>query len=211
MAERIEAPGIRGWLHRPAGAPVAALGITHGAGSNCDSPLLLSVAEAFAENGFVALRYNLPYRQQRPSGPPVGNAGPRDRDGIREVSKFLREQTPGVPLYLSGHSYGGRQTTMLAAEDASVADALLLLSYPLHPPGQPEKPRTDHFPGLRVPSLFVHGSRDEFGEAAELEEATQLLPARHALQVVEGAPHGLPPKLAGQIVDWFVTFTLLPS
>jgi predicted alpha/beta-hydrolase family hydrolase len=96
---------------------------------------------------------------------------------------------------------------MLAAEDASVADALLLLSYPLHPPGQPERLRTDHFPQLRVPTLFVHGKKDEFGTLSELETARKLIPARTALQAVEGAGHGLAAKFAAQIAGWFVTFT----
>lgn len=196
---------MRGWLHLPEGAPSAALGLTHGAGGNCDAALLMAVAEAFANREWAVLRYDLPFRQMRPHGPPAG-AQSRDRDGIRNATAALRELVPEVPLYLSGHSYGGRQTTMLAAEDASVADGLLLLSYPLHPPAQPEKLRTEHFPALGVPSLFVHGTRDEFGSLDEMETALRMISGRSELRSITGG-HGLAAKSAAQIVEWFVTFT----
>ncbi len=201
-----EQPGIRGWLHSPEGKAIAALGLTHGAGANCETKLLVAVAEAFCARGFAVLRYDLPFRQARPSGPPTGSQA-RDREGIRHVALALREVVPGVPLYLAGHSYGGRQTTMLAAEDPTVADALLLLSYPLHPPAQPEKLRTEHFPQLTVPALFVHGTKDEFGTLAELDSARSLIPARTELRSVDKAGHSLHVKFAAQIVEWFVTFT----
>jgi predicted alpha/beta-hydrolase family hydrolase len=131
--EKVDRPGVRGWLHAPAGVPVAATALTHGAGSNCEAPLLKALAEALAGAGHSVLRYDLPYRQARPHGPP--GAPKRDQDGIRLAAAALREAVPNVPLYLAGHSYGGRQSSMVAAEDSSLAAALLLLSYPLHAPG----------------------------------------------------------------------------
>jgi predicted alpha/beta-hydrolase family hydrolase len=205
MADLIQAPGIYGWLHRPAKTAIGAIGITHGAGSNCQSPLLIGVADAFAERGFAALRYNLPYRQARPQGPPSGKAA-QDREGVRQVARWLQEQFPG-PLYLSGHSYGGRQTSMAAAEDPALCHTLLLLSYPLHPPKQQEKLRTEHFPALRLPVLFVHGTKDEFGTVAELKQACTATPARTHIQALEGNGHSLNPKYASQIAEWFDTFT----
>jgi predicted alpha/beta-hydrolase family hydrolase len=205
MAERIEAPGIRGWLHRPASKPSAAIAITHGAGSNCEAALLVAVAEEFAKLGWLVLRYDLSFRQARPKGSPVHSAA-KDQEGIRLVSEWLRPQTKG-PLYLSGHSYGGRMTSILAAQDSSVADALLLLSYPLHPPKQPEKSRTEHFPSLRVPTFFAHGMRDEFGSIEEIEAARQLIPACTTVWTADKAPHGLAAKFAPAIADGFATFT----
>ncbi len=202
---RIESGGVRGWLHRPEGAPTAATALTHGAGSNCDAPLLVAVARALSEAGHCVLRYDLPFRQARPKGPPAGSQQ-RDRDGIRAAASALRAAAPGVPVYLAGHSYGGRQSTMVAAEDPAIAAALLLLSYPLHPPKQPAKLRVDHFPSLRVPALFVLGTRDELATVAEMDDARRLIPARTALHVVEGAPHGLPASAAGRIVEWFAGF-----
>jgi predicted alpha/beta-hydrolase family hydrolase len=189
---------VRGFLHEPEGTPRAAIAIFHGAGSNCASPLLIAVAEAFHEAGWLAFRGDLAYRQERPTGPPRGNSA-RDREGIRRVAQELRALAPGVPLCLAGHSYGGRQCSMLAAEDAEAADALLLLSYPLHPPRELDKPRTGHFPELRIRALFVHGTRDPFGSIAELEAALRLIPAKTKLIPVEGAPHGLPPSIASSL------------
>ncbi len=190
---------VRGYLHEPEGSsdagPRAAMALFHGAGSNCQAPLLKAVAEAFASAGWLVLRGDLPYRQERSSGPPRGN-GSKDRDGIRRAAEELRKLAPGVPLCLAGHSYGGRQCSMVATEHPAAARALLLLSYPLHPPGEAEKPRTAHFPDLRTPGLFVHGTRDPFGSIAELEEALRLIPARTRLIAVQGAPHGVPPSIA---------------
>ena len=95
------------------------------------------------------LRFDLPYRQERPHGPPFPAQAARDREGIRRAVEALREGPP-AKVYLAGHSYGGRQSTMLAAEQQGLVDALLLLSYPLHPPRKPEQLRTAHFPNLRT-------------------------------------------------------------
>ena len=204
-AQRLERELVRGWLHQPEGVPPgcvpkAAIALFHGAGSNCESPLLIAVAEAFRDAGWVAFRGDLPYRQQRRTGPPLGSSR-LDREGIRRAAEELRALAPGIRLCLGGHSYGGRQCSMLAAEDPTLAGALLLLSYPLHPPRQPGKPRTDHFAALHTPALFVHGTRDPFGTIAELEAALSLIPGKTTLLPVEGAPHGLPPSIAASLPD----------
>jgi len=80
---------------------------------------------------------------------------------------------------------------MLAASEPGLVDGLLLLSYPLHPPGKPEQPRTSHFPNLHTPALFVHGERDDFGTIAELEAALKLIPAKTHLLVAKRANHSL--------------------
>jgi len=102
----------------------------------------------------------------------------------------MRELVDG-PVVLGGHSYGGRQATMLAAEAPDVADALLLFSYPLHPPNRPDKLRTDHFPALRTPSLFVHGAQDPFGTIEEMRAALETIPARKELVALDGLGHDL--------------------
>jgi predicted alpha/beta-hydrolase family hydrolase len=98
-------------------------------------------------------------------------------------------------IFLGGHSYGGRQCSMLCAElaktDPTLVSALLLLSYPLHPPRKPEQQRTQHLPDLRTPTLFVHGTRDPFGSIAELEQAIKMIPAKTELLAIEGAGHDL--------------------
>jgi len=94
-------------------------------------------------------------------------------------------------VYLGGHSYGGRQASMLAAESPGLVEALLLLSYPLHPPKKPEQLRTAHFPQLHTPALFVSGTKDEFATVDELKSALALIPAQTELQIIEGAGHDL--------------------
>jgi len=190
MEEAFESGGVRGVLHAPAQPNGDALALTHGAGSNCDAPLLRLLARAFAEAGCTVLRYDLPFRRQRPKGPPFPAAAARDRDGIVQAVAALRALAPGR-IFAGGHSYGGRQTAMAAAEHAGLADALLLLSYPLHPPDRPEQKRTAFFPDLRTPALFVHGAADPFATIEELREALTLIPARTGLLAVEGAGHDL--------------------
>ena len=198
-AERFERPGIKGWLHQPDKTKAAML-LSHGAGGDCQAPLMVAVAKAFCDAGYCVLRWDLPFRQVSPRGSP-GASGKRDRDGIREAAQELRRRVD-VPLYLAGQSYGGRQSSMVAAEDSSLADGLLLLSYPLHPPGNPSKLRTEHFAALRTPALFVHGTRDPFGTVEELRQAIRSIPAGARLQVVEGAGHGVPPATAASMPAW---------
>lgn len=194
---------IRGWLHEPhepAGKTTGkGLVITHGAGSNCESPLLRAVAETFAGAGFHVLRCDLPYRQVRPTGPPFPGAAVRDREGLQRAAEAMREITPELVI-LSGHSYGGRQATLLAAEMPLIADSLLLLSYPLHPPRKAEQLRTQHFPRLQTPALFVHGTRDPFGSIGEMTAALTAIPGRRHLVAIEKAGHELGAAAAAVIL-----------
>jgi len=199
LQEPFEAEGVRGTLHRPESANGDAIALTHGAGSNCHAPLLVRLAHAFEDAGYLVLRYDLPFRQQRPKGPPFPAGAERDREGTARAAETLRQMTSGR-VFLAGHSYGGRQSAMLAAARSEIANALLLLSYPLHPPNKPGQKRTSFFPDLRVPSLFVHGTRDPFASIEELRAAMGLIPARTDLLVVEGAGHDLA-RAAGLAVD----------
>ena len=191
---------MKGFLHEPEHPNGDGLVITHGAGSNSDTTLLKAVADAFAKSGVMTLRCDLPFRQQRPKGPPFPAQAERDREGLRRAVEAVRE-IAGGRVFLGGHSYGGRQATMLAAEEPQVADALLLLSYPLHPPHKPQAPRTGHFGSIQVPALFVHGTRDPFGTIEEMQAALALIPARTDLAPVEGAGHSLNPKVAAVCVQ----------
>jgi len=178
-------PAVRGVLHRPARPSDDGIVLTHGAGGNRDAPILIALATAFAARGFTVLRCDLPYRQARPKGPPPAASAARDREGLRQAMLALR-RLASVRLHVGGLSYGGRQASMLAAGEPGLADGLLLLSYPLHPPGRPSELRTAHLPALGAPALFVHGSADPFGSIEELEAARTLVPAPTALMVVEG-------------------------
>lgn len=182
---------VRGWLHTPEnGRSRQGLVLTHGAGSNCNAPLLVAVATAFADLGVTVLRCNLPFRKRGASGPPSPSTAAADRAGLRSAVDALRGIVPG-DIFLGGHSYGGRQASILAADESEIAAALLLLSYPLHPPGKPVELRTQHFPRLRVPAVFVHGTTDPFGSIAELQAGIATIPTRAKLISIEKAGHDL--------------------
>ena len=134
---------------------------------------------------------DLPYRQLRPYGPPRPGDAARDREGLKNAVTALRNLVPGR-VFLGGHSYGGRQSTMLCADQPGLVDGLLLLSYPLHPPRKPEQLRVQHLPKLQTPALFVHGTRDPFGSSEEMEAAVELdFSERTRLLRIEGAGHDL--------------------
>jgi predicted alpha/beta-hydrolase family hydrolase len=183
-------PQVRGYLHTPDSSNGDALILAHGAGSNANAPLLVGLAETFSDAGFTVLRCDLPYRQSRSFGPPGPADAARDRAGLKNAVAAMRKIVSGK-IFLGGHSYGGRQASMLCAEESDLVPALLLLSYPLHPPRKPEQQRTQHLPDLRTPTLFVSGTRDPFGSIAELERALKMIPAKTKVLAIEGAGHDL--------------------
>jgi predicted alpha/beta-hydrolase family hydrolase len=164
--------------------------LTHGAGGNCEARLLVAAAAAFAAAGVAVLRVDMPFRRKRPKGPPSPSGAAADRTGLREAVLAMRGLAPG-PVLLGGQSYGGRQATLLAADEPGLVVALLLFSYPLHPPGKPERLRVEHFPRIAVPCVFVHGTSDPFGSVAELRAAIAAIPAPARLIPVQGAGHDL--------------------
>lgn len=181
---------VRGFLHRAPAPSGDWLLLTHGAGSNCQAPLLKALAEAFAASGVNVLRVDLAFRQSRPQGPPPRGSAERDQDGLRATVEAVRREG-AARVFLGGHSYGGRQASMIAAIDPALSAALLLLSYPLHPPKRPAELRTKHFAALRTPALFVQGTRNGFGSIPEIEEASALISARAELLPVPNAGHEL--------------------
>ena len=152
--------------------------------------MLVALADAFTTAGFTVLRCDLPYRQSRPHGPPGPGDAARDRAGLSNAITAVKGIAFGR-IFLGGHSYGGRQASMLCAEKPELVSGLLLLSYPLHPPRKPDQLRTQHLFNLRVPTLFIHGERDPFGTIAEIESALKLIPAKTKLFPVDGASHDL--------------------
>jgi predicted alpha/beta-hydrolase family hydrolase len=189
---------VRGFLHQPANSDrdrlIETAGdcliLTHGAGANCNAPLLVALAEAFAASGLAVLRCDLPFRQSRPQGPPPRGSAARDQQGLQAAVESMRRHFPGH-ICLGGHSYGGRQASMLAAAQPNLVERLLLLSYPLHPPQRPTELRTAHFPNLQTPALFVLGAKDGFASIHEMTEALKLIPAPTELITIEGAGHEL--------------------
>lgn len=186
---------IAGVAHEPDGPAHGVVVLTHGAGGNRDSAMLVKLCDEWASRGWLAIRYNLPYRRRRPKGPPSGSAA-GDQDGIAEAIALARTLADG-PVIAGGHSYGGRMTSMVASEENEpglAVDVLTLFSYPLHPPGKPERARTEHLSRITVPTVFTHGTSDPFGTIEELTAAAALVSGPTELVVIEGARHDLGSK-----------------
>jgi predicted alpha/beta-hydrolase family hydrolase len=173
-----------------------------GAGADRTQAALVAVDEAVGALGVVVRRMDFPYRQ----------AGRRAPDRTPVLLAAVRAEAAGLAtgakrLVLGGRSMGGRMCSMAVAEGLPAA-GLVLISYPLHPPGRPDRSRTDHLPDLRVPSLWVSGTRDAFGTVAELEEATAVVPGPVTWVWIDGGDHGRrgrDARVAAVVADWVAT------
>jgi uncharacterized protein len=183
---------IAGIAHEPKGKAKGVVVLTHGAGGNREAPLLKKMCDEWARRGWLAVRYNLPYRQRRPKGPPSGSAT-KDQAGVVEAIELAHTLADG-PVIAGGHSYGGRMTSMVIAEKSADIDVLALSSYPLHPPGKPERARTEHLPLISAPTVFTHGTADPFGSIDELRAAATLIPTRTEIVEITGGRHDLGSK-----------------
>lgn len=183
---------IAGVAHEPEGEPAGVVLLTHGAGGSREAPLLGRICDEWARRGWLAIRYNLPYRRRRPKGPP-SNSAAADQAGIVEAIAFAHSLTDG-PVIAGGHSYGGRMTSMVAAAGTADLAVLALFSYPLHPPGKPERARTEHLPDITIPTVFTHGTADPFGSIDELSAAALLVGGPTEIVEITGARHDLGSK-----------------
>lgn len=168
--------------------------LAHGAGADMHAATLTTVADALADAKVPSLRFRFPYRsagRRAPDRPPVLAAA------VREAAAELARRTklPPERLVLGGRSMGGRVCSLVVgdAADPLPALALVLLGYPLHPPGKADRPRVEHFPRLRVPCLFVHGTRDPFGTPDELRAAAKEIRGRVSWHWIDTADHGFKP------------------
>jgi len=194
VSDRLDA--IAGVSHAPARKPLGVVVLTHGAGGSRESPMLIAICEQWAARGWLAIRYNLPYRRRRAKGPPSGSAA-ADQAGIVEAITLARstiDASGGGPVIAGGHSYGGRLTSIAVADGQITADTLTLFSYPLHPPGKPDRLRTEHFGAIAVPTVFTHGTADPFGSIAELCAAAGIITAPTEIVEITGARHDLASK-----------------
>jgi len=169
-----------------------------GASATRDHPSLVAVEDALRPVGVPVDRIDLPSRKA------VGGV----LDLVRDGAAALAARTGLVParLVLGGRSFGGRMCSMAVA-DGLAALGLVLVSYPLHPPGRPEKARTEHLPRITVPCLFLSGTRDAFATPAELEAATAAIPGPVTHVWVDGGDHGLRDRdgaVAAAVRDWVV-------
>jgi len=166
---------------------VAVAVVAPGAGSDLDAPFLAGVAESLAAQGVSAFRFNFPYKEEGrgyPDRPPVLMEA--WRGALAEAARLGGD----LPLIASGKSMGGRMATMVAATDGEgfAARAVVLIGYPLHAPGRPDKLRDEHLPDVRVPMLFIQGTRDPLATFDLIERTVASLP-NATLEVAEGADH----------------------
>ena len=188
---------------RPSGRAVL---LAHGAGAGQDHPGVTAIRDGLAQRGHPVLTFNYPYTE-------AGRRFPPDRREIlldchRAAAVWLRDRFPG--MVMAGRSMGGRMASYLAAA-GEPCDGLVFYGYPLHPAGKPDRLRADHLPGVRVPMLFLTGSRDALALPhlvdrwlAPLENATiEIIPdADHSFRVLKRSG-----RTADEVMDWMLTRT----
>ena len=157
----------------------------HGAGGNMDDRGILQLAKTLRSRGIAVVRFNFLYKEKG-SGRP--DPMPRLTDCLTAVVSRTREEVKPRILIIGGRSMGGRAASMLAA-DGFDCDGLLLLAYPLHPPGKPEKLRDAHLPAIKVPVICFSGTRDPFCTPSLMEEALKRVKTGWDMHWLEGADH----------------------
>ena len=182
-----------------------ALLITPGAGHDRDQSSLVAIEAALAAHDVAVERMDFPYRR---AGRKAPDRAPVLIEAVREGAAELATRTGLRPeqIALGGRSMGGRMCSMAVAEGLP-ARALVLIAYPLHPPGKPERARTEHLPALHLPCLFLSGTRDAFGTPAELEAATATVPGPVTHVWVDGGDHGLrrrDAEVSETVRDWLL-------
>ncbi|MFT4647194.1 MAG: putative alpha/beta-hydrolase family hydrolase [Glaciecola sp.] len=165
--------------------------LAHGAGLDMSSDFMAYIAQGLAAAGFPVMRFNYAYSERMDRG---GNRRPPDRRPMLEAVhrgalEFLRRRYPDARVVLAGKSMGGRMASYLTAEGVDAA-ALCCFGYPLYPPGKPEKLRSEHFPTIAQPALFLQGTRDTLCDLELLKPALETYGGQSTLEIIEGADHG---------------------
>jgi uncharacterized protein len=179
---------VSGLLQAPAQAR-ACLVLAHGAGAGMSHPFMAAAAAGLAERGIACLRYQFPYMERgskRPDTPAVAQAA------VRAAAAEAAAKLPGLPLFAGGKSFGGRMSSQAQAQAATPLPGvrgLVFFGFPLHAPGKPGSERGEHLAQVRVPMLFLQGSRDEFAQLDLLQPLVQKLGSRARLKLFDDADH----------------------
>jgi predicted alpha/beta-hydrolase family hydrolase len=184
----LDSATVSALLLRPGGAR-ACFVLAHGAGAGMSHPFMETVATGLAERGIATLRYQFPYMEKggkRPDAPAVAHAA------VRAAVTEAARRCPGLPLIAGGKSFGGRMTSQAQAI-APLQDVrgLIFLGFPLHPPGKPSIERAAHLSDVKIPMLFLQGTRDEFAELRLLEPVIKDLGSMASLHLVKDGDHSL--------------------
>jgi len=174
-------------LFDEAGDAFACCVLAHGAGAGMNHPFMAAVAQGLAARGISTLRYEFPYMERgsrRPDTPAVAHA--RVREAVAEAAR----RAPGLPLFAGGKSFGGRMTSQAqSAEALPGVRGLVFLGFPLHAPGKPSDERAAHLAQVKVPMLFLQGSRDEFATLDLLQPVVKKLGKLATLELLDDADH----------------------
>jgi predicted alpha/beta-hydrolase family hydrolase len=207
-----ETQRVSGLLQTPQDA-YACYVVAHGAGAGMAHPFMTAIARDLAQRGIATLRYQFPYMERgskRPDTPKVAQA--TVRAAVAEAVRLV----PELALFAGGKSFGGRMTSQAqAAAPLSGVRGLAFLGFPLHPPGTPSDERGAHLFEVRIPMLFLQGTRDEFAELPLLKALVAKLGARATLKLFDDADHsfhvpartgrkdsGVRAELADSLVAW---------
>lgn len=167
--------------------PLACYVFAHGAGAGMNHPFMSALSNGLVQRGIATLRFQFPYMEQgskRPDTPAVAQAT------VRAAVEEAARQLPGVPLFAGGKSFGGRMTSQAqAAQPLPHVRGLIFVGFPLHPAGKPSVERAAHLAKVKVPMLFLQGTRDTLADLALVRETTSRLGGRASLHVVDGADH----------------------
>lgn len=177
---------VSGLLDAPADARAGYV-FAHGAGAGMDHAFMAAIAAGLAERRIATLRFQFPYMEQgsrRPDPPKVAHAA------VRAAVHEATQRLSGLPLFAGGKSYGGRMTTQAQAlEPLPNVRGIVLLGFPLHPAGKPSTERAEHLAAIRVPMLFLQGTRDTLASLELIQATTAKLAGRATLHVVDGGDH----------------------
>ena len=185
MTASLDALGAKVYPHERARATLV---LAHGAGAGQQHPFVVATASGLAGRGFNVVTFDFPYMRARRNVP---DKAPVLEDAFRTVIHAARAWSGAAPMFIGGKSMGGRIATHLGAQGLDGLNGIVALGYPLHPPGRPDKPRTEHLPSIRVPVLIVQGERDTFGTPDELRPVIATVKAEVTLHVVAGGDHSL--------------------
>ena len=167
----------------------AAFVLAHGAGAGMTHPFMTSAAEGLAQRGIATLRYQFPYMERgskRPDAPAVAQRA------VRAAVAHAAQALPGVPLFAGGKSFGGRMTSQAQAQEPLAGvKGLAFFGFPLHPAGRPSDTRARHLADIRVPMLFLQGTRDALADAAIIERVVSRLADRATIAFFEDADHSV--------------------
>jgi predicted alpha/beta-hydrolase family hydrolase len=180
--------------------------LAHGAGAGMNHPFMVAMAKKLAELGVASLRFNFPFIEQKKRRPDLPAVAHKT---IEAAINDVKKNHPNLPLYLSGKSFGGRMSSqLLAAHPIEAVKGIIFFGFPLHPSGKPSTERAEHLRQVKVPMLFLQGTRDELATPELIEEVTSSL-KNATLIKLEGADHAfkagkqdLIPVLAKHASDW---------